>query len=367
MPRNVPIFNANVEAHAMQALNGLMVLFQTVQRPIGPEALRELQDRITQLVDCTFPVNGTSADFTSANALPAGQYVHPIKVAEVVALFGRPLDLKRSRVIALCMGAALMNVGYLLLKQLLIDEPRRLAQGEWEEQVKMHPALSVSALSSAGLPHETIVAIGQHHERWDGSGYPHGARGEEIALEARILAIADTFVSLRSYRPYRPAVPMRAALKIIESHAGELFEPELVQQFCDTMLMYEEKENAAAAPVRSGPAAAAAQAGAAIGRSALEREHDEYAAPARQDAHDSIDERIERARIAALSHFKPAPERVSSSRGGVQRMVGRTALPQPQRRRPRAAARRASGAPPPPRRLRRSLFSADVYLDTRGG
>jgi hypothetical protein len=193
-----PIFNPNAEAHAMQSLNAVMVLFQTALRPIGPEELAELQHSLARLVDCLFPIEGNTADFAGFTPLPSGHYVHPIKTAEVAALLGRSIGMPRSNLITLATSAALMNVGYLQLKQSLLEEPRKLMDEEWDQQMHKHPAHSVAVLTASGLSHDTIVAIGQHHERWDGSGYPHGARGHEIGAEARILAIADTFVALRS-------------------------------------------------------------------------------------------------------------------------------------------------------------------------
>jgi len=220
-----PVFNPNAEAHAVQALNGVMMLFQTALRPIGPEELLELQHSLARLVDCLFPIEGNTADIAGFAPLPAGHYVHPIKTAEAAVLLGRSTGMPRSKLITLATAAALMNVGYVQLKQSLIDEPRKLMDGEWEQQMHTHPSHSVAALTASGLSHEAIAAIGQHHERWDGSGYPHGARGGEISIEARVLAIADTFIAVRSQRPHRPAMPAEQALHAIRDGAGQLFEP----------------------------------------------------------------------------------------------------------------------------------------------
>ena len=124
-----PVFNPNVEAHAMQALNAVMVIFQTAMRPIGPEGLVELDHAITKLVDCLFPIEGNNADLAGFAPLPAGHYVHPIKTAEAAALLGRATGMPRSKLILLATSASLMNVGYLLLNQSLIYEPRRLMDG----------------------------------------------------------------------------------------------------------------------------------------------------------------------------------------------------------------------------------------------
>jgi HD-GYP domain-containing protein (c-di-GMP phosphodiesterase class II) len=83
----------------------------------------------------------------------------------------------------------------------------------------------------SGVGDEVLVAIAQHHERWDGTGYPQGLRGAEISVFARVLAIADTYAALRSPRPHRGAMGPRMATDFIISGCGVLFDPELVRVF----------------------------------------------------------------------------------------------------------------------------------------
>lgn len=350
-----PVFNPNVEAHAMQALNAVMVIFQTAMRPIGPEGLVELDHAITKLVDCLFPIQGNDADFAGFAPLPAGHYVHPIKAAEAAILLGRAAGMPRSKLIVLATSAALMNVGYLLLKQSLLDEPRRLMEGEWEQQVHTHPAFSVTALTSGGVPHEAIVAIGQHHERWDGSGYPHGVRGEEICVEARILAIADTFIALRSERPYRAAMPTSQALEIIASGSGRLYEPSLVEAFIDVMRTYGEKEErtaVGAASTEAKPPEAAAEASRDGGTPAP---REEFAQPRKDDGPAAADASRTSVRTGVkFERAVPAIERAPARVAPVRSNPGVTTRPALRVRR----SARAIAA----RRARRSLFSTDIYV-----
>jgi HD-GYP domain-containing protein (c-di-GMP phosphodiesterase class II) len=83
------------------------------------------------------------------------------------------------------------------------------------------------------IPHlvPCVNSILYHHERWDGDGYPEGLKGEEIPIEARILAIADTFESMTSARPYRPALPIEDVIKELRKGAGLQFDPRLVETF----------------------------------------------------------------------------------------------------------------------------------------
>ncbi len=85
---------------------------------------------------------------------------------------------------------------------------------------------------------EVIRAVLEHHERWDGSGYPQRLKGEEISPYARLIAIADTYYELVSRRPDRPAYMPHEAVEFILAYSGELFDPELVQMFARVVPLY---------------------------------------------------------------------------------------------------------------------------------
>ena len=97
--------------------------------------------------------------------------------------------------------------------------------------VQRHPEESERLAAEASWPDPVLRAIRHHHERWDGSGYPNGLRGEAIPLEARILAVADAFEAMTSSRPHRPAIPPEQALARIRGGAGVLFDPVLAVSF----------------------------------------------------------------------------------------------------------------------------------------
>ena len=105
---------------------------------------------------------------------------------------------------------------------------------EWEE-IKTHPQLGATIVSHANQLATYVPGILHHHERYDGSGYPKGLRGEEIPLEARILAIADAFAAMTSERNYSAALSHEEAVEEIQRSAGTQFDPELVEVFLTTI------------------------------------------------------------------------------------------------------------------------------------
>ncbi|MEX2226172.1 MAG: HD domain-containing phosphohydrolase [Dehalococcoidia bacterium] len=351
-----PVFNPNAEAHAMQSLNAVMVIFQTAQRPIGPEGLVELEHSLARLVDCLFPIAGNDADFAGFAPLPGGHYVHPTKTAEAAVLLGRATGMPRSRLITVATAAALMNVGFMMLKQSVLEEPRNLMDGQWEQQMHTHPAHSIAALAASGLSHEATLAIGQHHERWDGSGYPHAVSGNDICVEARIVAIADDFITLRSQRPQEHPMTAQQALQAIRDGAGQLYEPGLVDAFVDVINTYGEKEPRAS---NSGSAseAATAESAAAAQRGQQAQQSDADASRAKREAAEPDgDETVARSHAGAFTRpsARPAPPAYGIA-DGPQRTLAPTETP-------RTSAGRRTRAIARTKLTRRSLFSTDVYL-----
>lgn len=95
--------------------------------------------------------------------------------------------------------------------------------------IKAHPQVGYEVLKGIEFPWPVALIILQHHERLNGSGYPHGLSQEDISLEARILAVADVMEAMVSHRPYRPALGIKQALEEISRHRGSLYDPEVVE------------------------------------------------------------------------------------------------------------------------------------------
>ena len=117
----------------------------------------------------------------------------------------------------------------------MLLKPKALEPHEWEV-MRAHPEIAVSMLKPLGfLPDITINVVKYHHERWDGSGYPEGLRGEEIPLEARIFAVADVFDALVSRRPYKAGWPVSRAAQELENQAGKDLDPRVVEVFLEAI------------------------------------------------------------------------------------------------------------------------------------
>jgi HD-GYP domain-containing protein (c-di-GMP phosphodiesterase class II) len=105
----------------------------------------------------------------------------------------------------------------------ILAKPTRLTKIEFD-LIKEHPQAGYDILKGIDFPWPVAQMVHQHHERLDGSGYPQGLKGDAIALEARVLAVADVVEAMSSHRPYRPGLGIEAALKEIEAKRGIWFD-----------------------------------------------------------------------------------------------------------------------------------------------
>ena len=126
------------------------------------------------------------------------------------------------------LGALLHDVGKLSIPDRVLMKPGPLNELEWEA-MRRHATLGERLLARIVQQPEVLAAVRSHHERWDGSGYPDGKRGEEIPLPARIVAVADAFQAMIEPRPYRAPRTQAWALGEIASQSGRQFDPACVE------------------------------------------------------------------------------------------------------------------------------------------
>lgn len=164
--------------------------------------------------------------------------VHSQRLKDIALKMGTMLGLSTTELDALELLARLHDLGKLGVARSILTKPGPLDEKEWEE-IKRHPEIGyrIAQASPELLP--VAEGILTHHERFDGSGYPQGLKGEEIPLIARIIAIVDAFDAMTSTRPYRRSLTREEAFREIRKNAGTQFDPFLVEVFFKVM-----KENA---------------------------------------------------------------------------------------------------------------------------
>lgn len=152
---------------------------------------------------------------------------HERRVAALAAAIAREMGFDEERAQGIHFGALIHDVGKIGIPAEILSKPRRLTPVEFE-LIKEHAQSGYDILKGIRFPWPVATMVLQHHERLDGSGYPNGARGDEILLESRILAVADVVEAMSSHRPYRPAVGLELALEHLRNTRGTQFDPDVV-------------------------------------------------------------------------------------------------------------------------------------------
>ncbi|MCO6414110.1 MAG: PAS domain S-box protein [Thiogranum sp.] len=152
---------------------------------------------------------------------------HQQRVAELAVEIARAMDLGPERIEGIRLGALIHDVGKIYVPSEILNRPGRLSDAEFA-LIKTHSEVGFEIVRDVEFPWPVSQMIRQHHERLDGSGYPDGLKGEEIILEAKVLAVADVVEAMTSHRPYRPGLGIDAALEEIRCHRGTRYDPTVV-------------------------------------------------------------------------------------------------------------------------------------------
>ncbi|MDQ7092360.1 HD-GYP domain-containing protein [Desulfosporosinus sp. PR] len=163
-------------------------------------------------------------------------FVHAVNVAILSALIARKLGYKGRRLRYLTMGALLHDIGKIKVPREILNKPGPLNEDEMNI-VKRHPLEGEAMLREAAVAPCILSSVRQHHERWDGRGYPDGLKGLNICQGAQIIAVADVYDALTADRPYRKALPPYHALEMILS-ADQDFNPQVVEAFRKSLNLY---------------------------------------------------------------------------------------------------------------------------------
>ena len=152
------------------------------------------------------------------------------RVAELTLKLAQLMNIPASQLTNIRRGALLHDIGKMGIPDTILLKPDQLTEAEWEEMRK-HPELAYEMLSAIRYLQPALDIPYCHHEKWDGTGYPRGLKGEEIPMAARIFAVIDVWDAITSDRPYRHAWDKAKALEYIQEQSGKHFDPQVVHAF----------------------------------------------------------------------------------------------------------------------------------------
>ncbi len=215
----IPVELSVVSAHSDGTVNFNAFIRDISERIQSREALEKSAKQLrTSLIGTVVAV---SRAVGARDPYTAG---HQQRVSQLSRAIAQEMDLYAEQIDGLRMGASIHDIGKIYLPAEILSKPAKLSEIEYK-LIQSHAQVGYDILKDVKFPWPVANIAYQHHERLDGSGYPQGLKGDEICLEARIVAVADVVEAMSSHRPYRPSLGIDAALHEIESRRGKCFEP----------------------------------------------------------------------------------------------------------------------------------------------
>ena len=223
----VPLFSPKNEGMLAKAFRALVTDQQSWQ-DFSNESFTEIQVALSNMVK-DMDLNVVGDLNVLCTILPSDYvYLQPVKTAGLCLAIGRAIGLKPEQLINLGLAAVFKDIG---LPPEILESVDFLSEGA-SPRLRDHPLTGAELLKRKNLLYEdSAVAIMQHHEAWNGGGYPVGIKGKEISLFARIIAVSDAFIDLLSARPGRNKYMPHEAIEYIMAFGGDQFDPELVEIF----------------------------------------------------------------------------------------------------------------------------------------
>jgi HD-GYP domain-containing protein (c-di-GMP phosphodiesterase class II) len=234
----VPLISEETEAHAIRLLHSLMdtncgKLIDHIKLDIS-SVDRVVKEIIQDFFSVFLGEINIEGCFSHGNY----DFIHPVKVASLSILLGKRAELSRAELASLGMAALLENIGYVGISQGILTNLDPVAQAT-SPDFRKHVEIGVQVLKrQKDLDPRIIEAVQQHHEHWDGSGYPAKLKGSKIGEYARIIAIASSYHALISSHRNQKAYSPPEAAEYISAYSGELFDPEFVNLFLRNVPFY---------------------------------------------------------------------------------------------------------------------------------
>jgi len=160
------------------------------------------------------------------------EMLHSKRVSKLCEIIAKRMDFEKDDIIQIRLTGLMHDIGKIAINDNILNKVEKLDNDEWDE-IKRHSEIGYRILSSVNEFWQIASYVLEHHERWDGKGYPKNLKGKEISIEARIIAVADSYDAMTSDRAYRKALSEEEAIKELRKYSGTQFDPDVVKVFVE--------------------------------------------------------------------------------------------------------------------------------------
>jgi PAS domain S-box-containing protein len=218
--------------------NGKPVAIQAIARDITER--KRAEEELQQTLDSLRKAVGTTIQVMVSAVEARDPYTsgHQLRSTDLARAIATEMGLPQEKIDGIRMAGSIHDIGKLSIPAEILSKPTRLTELEFS-LIKEHSQKGYDMLKDVESPWPLAQIVYQHHERMDGSGYPRNLKGDDILMEARIMAVADVVESMASHRPYRPALGIEAALEEIKKNKGILYD-DAVADAC--LRLFQEKD-----------------------------------------------------------------------------------------------------------------------------
>jgi HD-GYP domain-containing protein (c-di-GMP phosphodiesterase class II) len=237
--KDIEIINTISDELRLETMNGIKKIFnETRDRSDPREKASAIRLQVDSIIDELLSNKNMMVNMIDLKCFDNYTYLHSVNVAVLSMVTGIAMGLDRETLARLGLGAILHDIGKVFINKKIVNKPAVLTSEEFEE-MKKHSLLGFEyARDQFKLPAHCYTGIIDHHEKFNGSGYPNGKAGKEISLFGRIISIADIYDALSSERPYRKAMSPSEAMEYVMGSLESVFDPKVAEVFIRKVAPY---------------------------------------------------------------------------------------------------------------------------------
>ncbi len=234
------IISAELKNKTVKALKTMFIQIETNKATANTRAkdLAEMKELVESILNEITSTKDLMVNMLDIKIFDDYTFYHSTNVTVLSMVMGIAMNLKRNVIMQLGMAALFHDIGKVYISKDILNKNERLTEPEFSE-IKEHSVRGYRHLKELlAVPPRTYVGVLQHHEKYDGSGYPNGVAGKDISLFGRIIALTDVYDALTSDRPYRKGLFPSEAMEYIMANGGLLFDHDLVKVFAQKVAPY---------------------------------------------------------------------------------------------------------------------------------